>query len=108
MSSRRCRSLEVLPISHSSQRPEFYNPGGSDFEVRRCHRVVEAADGDDACLVLRKRVFDRPTPPVTCRPAASSALQRKRVWDAWQAKRHRRGETDRLPAYTGNPFGHAD
>jgi hypothetical protein len=48
---------------HSSQRTEFHNPGGSDFEVRRRHRVVEAADGDDACLVLRKWVFDRQTLP---------------------------------------------
>ncbi len=49
-SSRRCRSLKVLPIS--SQRPEFHNLGGSDFEVRRRRRVVESADGDDAAGAL--------------------------------------------------------
>jgi len=35
---------------------------------------------------------------------ASSTLQLERAWDAWQAERHRRGEIDRRPAYTDNPF----
>lgn len=34
----------------------------------------------------------------------SSTPQIERAWDAWQAGRHRRGEVDQRPAYTGNPF----
>ncbi len=35
---------------------------------------------------------------------ASSTLQLERAWDAWQAERYRRGETDQRPGYTDNPF----
>jgi hypothetical protein len=35
---------------------------------------------------------------------ASSTLQLQRAWDAWQAERYRRGETDQRPAYIDNPF----
>ncbi|HYZ52094.1 MAG TPA: hypothetical protein VE733_01085 [Streptosporangiaceae bacterium] len=35
---------------------------------------------------------------------ASSTLQLERAWDAWQSERHRRGEINQPPAYTGNPF----
>ena len=35
---------------------------------------------------------------------ASSTPQLERAWDAWQAGRYRRGEIDRRPADTGNPF----
>jgi len=35
---------------------------------------------------------------------ASSTLQLERAWDAWQAERYQRGEIDRRPGYTDNPF----
>jgi hypothetical protein len=34
----------------------------------------------------------------------ASTPQLERAWDAWQAERHRRGEIDRRPACTSNPF----
>ena len=35
---------------------------------------------------------------------ASSTPQLERAWDAYQAERHRRGETSQRAAYTRNPF----
>jgi hypothetical protein len=35
---------------------------------------------------------------------ASSTPQLERAWDAWQAERYQRGETDQRPGYTDNPF----
>jgi hypothetical protein len=35
---------------------------------------------------------------------ASSTPQLERAWDAWQAERYHRGETDQRPGYTDNPF----
>jgi len=35
---------------------------------------------------------------------ASSTLQLKQAWDAWQAERYQRGETSQRPGYTDNPF----
>jgi hypothetical protein len=35
---------------------------------------------------------------------ASSTRQLERAWDAWQAERYRRGETDQRAAYLDNPF----
>ena len=35
---------------------------------------------------------------------ASSTPQLERAWDAWQAERYQRGEIDRRPGDTGNPF----
>jgi hypothetical protein len=35
---------------------------------------------------------------------ASSTLQLKQAWDAWQAERYQRGETGQRPDYTDNPF----
>jgi hypothetical protein len=34
---------------------------------------------------------------------ASSTLQLKQAWDAWQAERYQRGETGQRPGYTDNP-----
>jgi hypothetical protein len=34
----------------------------------------------------------------------SSTRQLERAWDAWQAERHRRGETAQRAAYIDNPF----
>jgi hypothetical protein len=35
---------------------------------------------------------------------ASATPQLERAWDAWQAERYQRGETDQRPGYTDNPF----